>query len=209
MRTVQMPGFSVARAAEKFRGGKGSRAMPSTSFQTVSGIEFFPFAPRVMDIHIDDIAHALSRQCRFGGHVHVEHYSVAEHSVLVSRVVPLGDAMWGLMHDAEEAYFPDMIAPLKAAFPEYAAAGKQLMVAIAFRFGLVGDEPESVREADQRMLATELHDLTPCQPWVNERIRAGGYSAYPDANDRPRGAPPWAAKRMFLDRFRELGGTPL
>ena len=75
--------------------------------QTHSGIQFWPLDPRPEDILIEDIAHALSNQCRFAGHC-CFHYSVAQHSVLVSENVPAQDAMWGLLHDAGEAYLVDL-----------------------------------------------------------------------------------------------------
>ena len=68
-------------------------------------------------IIIEDIAHALSLQCRFNGHCDT-HYSVAEHSVDVANKIldKTGDAllsMTGLLHDAAEAYTGDVISPLK------------------------------------------------------------------------------------------------
>jgi hypothetical protein len=54
--------------------------------KTFSGINFYPMDPRPEDIRIEDIAHALSNQCRFSGHVAVFH-SVAQHSILVAKTV--------------------------------------------------------------------------------------------------------------------------
>lgn len=48
--------------------------------QTYSGRAFWPLDPRPEEIELDDIAHALSLQCRFGGHCRW-FYSVAEHSI--------------------------------------------------------------------------------------------------------------------------------
>lgn len=36
---------------------------------TASGRRYWPADPRAEDICIEDIAHALAHQCRFGGHV--------------------------------------------------------------------------------------------------------------------------------------------
>src|SRR5208282_6622849 len=80
--------------------------------RTFSGGRFYVLEPRVEDVRIEDIAHALSMQCRFTGHVR-EFYSVAEHSVWVSRYSHREDALWGLLHDASESYIGDMSTPLK------------------------------------------------------------------------------------------------
>src|ERR1039457_118422 len=79
---------------------------------TFSGLRFWPLDPNPEKILIDDIAHALAHQCRFGGHAS-RFYSVAEHSVHVSRLCPPEDALWGLLHDASEAYLVDLPRPLK------------------------------------------------------------------------------------------------
>jgi len=54
--------------------------------QTFSGLQFWPLDPRPDEINIEDIAHALSLQCRFGGHCN-RFYSVADHSIHVSMLV--------------------------------------------------------------------------------------------------------------------------
>ena len=75
--------------------------------QTYTGERFWPLDPRIEDIHIRDISMALGKLCRYGGHT-IFFYSVAEHSVLVSEYVPEEYALWGLLHDASEAYLSDI-----------------------------------------------------------------------------------------------------
>jgi len=149
-------------------------------FQTHTGRRFFPMAPEVRDVELADIAHALARICRFGGHTR-GFYSVAQHSVLVSQVVEqecfaaqssvmtrslLTDpprwkqvALQGLFHDAAEAYLGDMIRPLKVAMPDYKSAELALERVIAQRFGLVFPFDPLVKHADDILLATERRDL--------------------------------------------------
>lgn len=80
--------------------------------QTFSGRQFFPLEPRVEDVCIEDIAHGLSNLCRYAGHCEC-FYSVAQHCLLVSRVVPREHALRGLLHDASEAYLIDVPRPIK------------------------------------------------------------------------------------------------
>ena len=62
----------------------GPDARKGDWMQTFLGIQFWPMEPRVDEIQIEDIAHALSNQCRFAGHCST-FYSVAQHSVMVAR----------------------------------------------------------------------------------------------------------------------------
>lgn len=88
------------------------------TFPTFSGVRFNLDDPRPEDVRGADIAHALSRICRYGGHVG-EHYSVAQHSTMVAwrvRTTNPGDLeleLAALLHDGAEAYVGDVIRPLK------------------------------------------------------------------------------------------------
>jgi hypothetical protein len=140
---------------------------PHGSITTLSGIRFWPLLPNPGDILVEDIAHALAHQCRFGGHAS-KFYSVAEHSVHVSELCPVQDALWGLLHDASEAYLIDLPRPLKLLpeFAPYREAERQLQRAVAARFGLPEDQPASVTEADDTY-AVDRSSFTP-------RLDAGG-----------------------------------
>ena len=78
---------------------------------TFTGRHFYPLNPNADDVDIEDIAHALANTCRFNGHVST-FYSVAQHCVLASQYCE-SDPLWALMHDAAEAYLPDVAAPVK------------------------------------------------------------------------------------------------
>lgn len=93
-------------------------------------------------------------QCRYNGHVQ-RFMRVAEHCVLVSRLVSPENALWGLLHDATEAYVGDMIRPLKLHMPEYRAVEDRAMLAIAGRFNISPAMPAEVHEADSRILLDE------------------------------------------------------
>lgn len=181
---------------------KGRRS----EIMTYTGVLINPLRPSVDLIRIEDIAHALSNQCRFTGHTR-EFYSVAEHSLMVSRMVPPKDALWGLLHDASEAYLSDIASPVKhtEAYTAYREAEEVLMFCIAQAFGLPTPEPPAVRIADRLALGVEARDLMPPDPVWAEVIA-----------QVPEGCPwrinmtmaPRAAEALFLARYNELcGGT--
>jgi len=134
--------------------------------QTYTGKQFFPLEPRADDIDIRDIARSLSLLCRFNGHCKV-FYSVAEHSVRVSNFLPRKLALWGLLHDAGEAYLSDLPRPIKAAIPEFSRIEERLLGVVADAFELSWPMPPEVKEADDILLATEARDLmvTPPASW--------------------------------------------
>jgi hypothetical protein len=160
----------------------------------------YPLDPRPEEICIEDIAHALSNLCRFTGHCR-EFYSVAEHSVRVSYACDPKDALWGLLHDAPEAYLADMSRPVKR-YSEFGAIYRQiearLMDQIVIKFGLSQfGTPASVEYADTVLLMTEKRDL------MHGCNKAWEDTAEP-LEDIIRPRYPYDARQMFLKRFRQL-----
>lgn len=169
--------------------------------QTYTGRRFYPLDPRPEDVDIADIAHALSMQCRYNGHVR-RFMSVAEHCVLLSRLVAPEHALWALLHDATEAYVGDMVRPLKLHMPVYRAVEDGVMVAIAQKFSIDPAMPAEVKHADSRILLDERAALlgepagdweVPGQPFGIE-IQAWS---------------PDAAELEYRLRFAELTGDPV
>lgn len=193
-----------AHSLNTFHDGTGIEAgfdRDAAWIQTHSGRRFNPTKPNPNAIVIQDIAHALSMQCRFSGHCR-KFYSVAQHSVLVSYICDSADALWGLLHDASEAYLVDVPRPLKRSgkFNAYIEFETQMQEAICRRFGLPFQEPPSVKKADTVLLATEARDLmAPLHPdWVQP------------VDPLPFLIEPWGpdkAKDMFMKRFFELIGA--
>lgn len=142
-----------------------------TWIQTYSGRRIDLANPDPNDLDLDDIAHALGLICRFTGHVR-EFYSVAQHCVIVARLVPPELALSALLHDATEAYIGDVSRPLKGMLPEYRAIEARLWAAIADRFG-VTESPE-IKVADNIALLWERRDLLgePVAPWAEEHSLA-------------------------------------
>lgn len=175
--------------------------------QTHTGRQFFPLNPRIEDIDVEDIAHALSHLCRFAGHTRV-FYSVAEHAVRVSLLCQqlsarggLYEAAWGLHHDDSEAYMIDLPRPLKRSTeigPGYRQAEQRLMEVICRRFNLHPQEPPVVKEADTILLITERRDLLSQPPELWQEDFGALIQPLPDIIE------PWSserAKEEYLLRF--------
>jgi len=122
-------------------------------FNAKSGIIIDLHNPTEDMINIKDISNALSKICRFGGQI-TEFYSVAQHSYLVSCLLPYGMEKEGLLHDASEAYLQDLISPLKQMIPDYKKIESRFEAVIAHKFNLRTDVKELIKEAD--MWALEL-----------------------------------------------------
>jgi len=127
---------------------------------------FYPLDPRPEEIDIQNIAWSLSMQCRFNGHLSY-FYSVAQHSVIVSRIVesqyPFDNKLIlrALLHDAAEAYVGDVITPIKKLLPRFYEIEEKIEHVIMDKYGLERDMPECVKEADIIAVVTESRDLHP------------------------------------------------
>lgn len=154
--------------------------------------------PDFTRFEIEDVARPLAYQCRFVGNTQ-SFYSVAQHSVLASRLCPPGYEYDALMHDSEEAFTGDWPTPWKARIGREAikAAIAPLKTALAKRFRFSHPEPKAVKIADQRALATELRDL--CAPH-----RVNWHDLPPPAPETIVPLGPEEAMADFLRRYREL-----
>jgi len=170
--------------------------------QTYSGGQFHILDPQQDEILITDVGHALAMLCRFTGHVR-RFYSIAEHSVLGSRLVPAKDALWFLLHDASEAYLNDINRPLKhftGVGSEYLPVEKIVMDAILHKFRLPLEEPPSVKKIDNAMLFAEKEQLLVPMEWDSK------WSDIKPADVKVKCWAPEVAEVEFLHRFYELTG---
>lgn len=164
------------------------------------GHRFYPLAPRIDDVAIEDIAHGLAFQCRFNGQTQY-FYSVAQHSLMVASLVPRRLALAALLHDAAEAYLGDMVKPLKGLFPDFSRIEGEVMAIIGARFGVADFGDRQIKRADLIALATEKRDLMPrsSEPWCT----LDGVAPLPT---RIEALPPQQAKEKFLREFERLAG---
>lgn len=174
---------------------------PKNWMLTYTGQRVDPLDVRSFLINIEDIAHSLAMQCRYGGHSN-RFYSVAEHSVLISRALESnsyseGIAFAGLLHDAAEAYIGDIITPLKTQisyaikFHEHSALREIFM-----KFGAPWPIHPIVHSYDKRIASTEMKTLF-------------RFLIEQDPDTRPldvdiSGWNPEDAEAEFLKRFHEL-----
>jgi hypothetical protein len=172
---------------------------PDDWFITHSGKQFWPLAPRVEDIDIEDIAWALSGIGRWGCHSQYI-IPVAQHSVIVSRIVPHAQAFPALMHDSPEAYTGcDLMSPIKRHCETFQLIEHGLWLAIRQAYDIPELTPE-IKHADRVSLMTEKRDHVADNPDVT----------WPFAESHPP-LPgriiPWErefARQRFLERFHEL-----
>jgi hypothetical protein len=158
--------------------------------------------PPAEAFNIEDLAESLSKVCRFNGHCR-GFYSVAQHCVLVSQIVPHEYALIGLLHDASEAYLSDLSSPVKwlDELAGYRQLEKVYEKQVARRFGFPATLPDCVKRADLTALATEKRDLMPpCEPWPILE----GVETLPLVIE---GLEWYDARPLFLERYREITST--
>ncbi|MDE6714844.1 MAG: phosphohydrolase [Lachnospiraceae bacterium] len=160
----------------------------STYMKTYSGLRIDPFDPRPEEIHIEDIAHALSLICRGNGQV-THFYSVAQHCLNCEREAEARGhgrrlRLACLLHDASEAYLNDIIRPVKQYLTKYIETEDHFLDVIYQSFGLgdlTREEWDVVREIDDALLDYDLVEL------LREPMPEGGYqfTTKPDIEQRP------------------------
>jgi 5'-deoxynucleotidase YfbR-like HD superfamily hydrolase len=171
-----------------------------------------------MDIEIGDIAHGLARVSRWNGQTKGKYpFSVAEHSVLVEKLVqsiaPDLDQKWqlaSLLHDAPEYVIGDMITPFKGVLGDrYKDIEARLEAAVHIRFGLPAALPDyvekTIKRADRMAAWLEATQLAGFSEQDASKIFPKPRGT--PASMRVRARPPADAANQFLRRFAILGGN--
>lgn len=171
--------------------------------ETYSSRMCYPLDPRPEEICIEDIAHALSLICRFNGHCSF-FYSVGQHSLGVQEeLAKAGHSprvqLYGLLHDASEAYLCDLTRPVKPHIEGYEEAEALLQDMVFHTFGLPPmDEIVStcVTKYDNMLLRAEAEQLMP---------NSNGWAkSLPECNRSIEYKNPEWVKAKFLDKFNDL-----
>lgn len=154
--------------------------------RTVTGQYVNVFDPDPQTILIEDIAHSLAYQCRFGGHL-PSFFSVAEHCMYAVDIAPAGLQMAALLHDASEAYLLDIPRPVKVKLTNYKDVENRLMEVIAAKFGFEWPLHPEVKKIDEKLLRWEWDSLMLDKRKMYKKIRT-----------------PEEAKVDFLDYFKQI-----
>jgi len=162
-------------------------------------------SPSTSRLTLEDVAYGLGFECRFNGQcVHRRtkrrvFYSVAEHCVRMSYLVPPGYEYDALMHEVGEVTCGDMNAPLKSLCPDYKTVEKRCETAGLLQFRVPMKDKQLIKEYDIVMLAWERRDLL---PWTGEKWSFEPAHPVPEADIEPWG--PHEAAEAFILRFKEV-----
>jgi 5'-nucleotidase len=153
------------------------------------------FEPTLDMFCIEDVAHALSHQCRFGGHLS-PFYSVAQHSILCAvyaeaQGLDKKEQLTALMHDSSEAYLVDIPRPIKKRMPEYKLIEDKLMIFLATAFKFNYPLSEHIHAIDNIMLQNEWDNIMIKRDDINPFNRMHVYSIE-------------YAEQLFLDMYKML-----
>lgn len=173
---------------------------------TYTNTTFYPLAPKIEEVKIEDIAHALSQMCRANGHFKT-FYSVGQHSIncaLEARTRGLSARMQlaCLLHDASEAYIADITRPVKCFLEEYRKIEQNLQHVIYAKFKLADLNAEEVRniaEIDDAILYYEFEQLH------HKGIHESSYQLYsqPDVTERKM----TAVEAEFMQLMRQISSN--
>ena len=185
--------------AATFDNSEGGRGNWSEMFL---GGKYFPLNPRPSEVQIEDIAQSLGQQCRYNGMCQF-FYSVAEHSILISRMaesagMDIDRQLWGLLHDGSEAYVGDVVRPIRPYMGRHLEIEERSQKAIAQRFQLSWPIPVEIKQLDNLILVAEREQVMLKTPWD------WNIPDLPAPDIQIQGLMPNIAPGAFMMRWREL-----
>lgn len=184
-----------------------------------SGRILDPWTLKPGDLTARDVGHHLSMLCRYAGAVR-SFYSVAEHCIIVSRLVglqmigastseskgarrrALQAVLWAQIHDAGEAVFVDVPRDVKHAqgMERYRDGEREATRSFAVSLGLPPEPPPIVDKIDKELVATEKAQLL-----YRPELPDDGLLEEPIIRGLVLGCmPPAEAETAWLSRFQEL-----
>ena len=179
-------------------------SQPNGSITTYTGKSINLFSPHPDEVCMADIVAALPHRNRYNGQT-IWPYSVCTHSCTIFDYVyqvdpapTLNKLAWALMHDATEAYLPDIPRPYKHAIPIFGEHEDRLMAVIAEKYHMTPECPDIVKYADKHIGRREAYELFPTPPaWVE------------DYDDIGTDVPRWdvdESRRQFHKRLQAVFG---
>ena len=172
--------------------------------------------PDPAEIDLLDIAQSLSRLCRFNGHTRL-FFSVAEHSVEAAKLMEFvypgkRDAfLWGLLHDAPEAFISDIPRPVKRLFEGVKTMEERLMGAVAIAYGLSYPCPWAVdlKRCDVKVLLWEAEAFLPSkgEGYQCEAEDLGPFGLLTNPLLTYQETTVKSAQELFLDAFHRGGSA--
>ena len=163
--------------------------------------------PETSELSIEDVAYGLGYTVRFRGQCilratgrHV-FYSVADHCVIMSHIVPPELAYDALMHEVGETVCGDVPGPLKPICPDIHAVEKRCEAAGFRQFEVAMLNKAEIKRHDLIMLATERRDL---MPWSGEKWAWLDLPGVEPLADRIWPRSPDESAHAFIRRYQEL-----
>jgi uncharacterized protein len=175
--------------------------MAHTCIEMPSGTVFDLDNPQPEQVKVFDIAWKLSNTPRFAGDTD-DLYFVAQHCGIVAAIVSQRYKYEALFHDAPEAYFGDMIRPIRRLCPDYnkmyikgeEVINRALLIPLTMS--------PAVQLVDDRILTTEGRIFHPTSRFWQSTQSVNRYGEpYPEMQIRPM------SNKIAREFFMEIYGV--
>lgn len=188
-------------------------AVMDPTINTVDGKLFSYRSLDFSELTVYGMVSALAKICRFTGHC-TEFYSVAEHCVIASHLVPRPVAVCALIHDLHECVVGDMNSPLKSMSPEYKALEKATERSLQWHLGVVPLPPDkkAVKKADTLLYLAERETIMPQLPQTHPEhgyiplppVGTNDYDLFVKAKGMIQCLDWREARDLYMARWKEL-----